>query len=78
MARMGEPGNVQRVLVECLEGKRQLGRARRRWKDKIEVNFIEIRWDGMGCIYLTQDMDMGLIPFDTVIYLAFNKARVIF
>jgi len=54
-------------LVECLEGKRQIGRERRRWKDKIEVDFIEIRWDSMGCIYLAQDLDMGLIHFETVI-----------
>jgi hypothetical protein len=34
-------------LVEYLEGKRQLERARRRWKDKIEVDFIEIGWNGI-------------------------------
>ena len=77
MAGIGETGNVQRVLVECLEGKRQLGRARRRWKDKIKVDFIEIRQDGMGSIYVAQDLDMGLIPFDTVIHFVFNKVRVI-
>jgi hypothetical protein len=65
-------------LVEYLEGKRQLGRARRRCKDKIEVGFIEIGWDGMGCIYLAQDLDTRLIPFDTVIYFGVNKMRVIF
>jgi len=65
-------------LVECLEGKRQIGRERRRWKDKIEVDFIEIRWDGMGCIYLAQDLEMGLIHFETVIYFGFNEVRVIF
>ena len=65
-------------MVEYLEGKRQLGRARRRWKDKIEVGYIEIGWDGMGCIYLSQDLDMRLITFDTVIYFGVNKMRVIF
>jgi hypothetical protein len=65
-------------LVEYLEGKRQLERAMRRWKDKIEVDFIEIGWDGMDCIYLAQDLDMRLIPFDTIVYLGVNKMRVIF
>lgn len=46
MARMVERGNEQRVVVEYLEGKKQLGRARRRWKDKIEADFIAIVWDG--------------------------------
>jgi len=42
------------------------------------VDFMEIRWDGMGCIYLAQDLDMALIPFDTIIYFVFNKMRAIF
>ena len=33
MARMGEAKDVQRVLVGKHEGKRSLGRPRRRWKD---------------------------------------------
>jgi len=34
---MGEGRGVHRVLVGRLEGKRPLGRPRRRWEDKIEV-----------------------------------------
>ena len=32
----------------------------------------------MGCIYLAQDLEMGLIHFETVIYFGFNEVRVIF
>ena len=42
------------------------------------MDFIEIEWDGMGWKYLAQDLDMALIPFETVIYFGFNKMRVIF
>jgi hypothetical protein len=45
VARMGEGRNVYRVLVEKPEGKRRLGRPRRRWKDGIKMNLREI---GLG------------------------------
>jgi hypothetical protein len=34
--------------VEKPEGKRPLGRPRRRWLDNIKIDVREIRWDGMG------------------------------
>jgi hypothetical protein len=37
VACMGEEGNVYRVLVGKPEGKRPLGRSRRRWKDGIKM-----------------------------------------
>jgi hypothetical protein len=39
MARMGEKRNVYRLLVGKPEGKRPLGRPRRRWIDKIKMEF---------------------------------------
>jgi hypothetical protein len=38
VARMGEGRNVYRVLVGRSEGKRPLGRPRRRWEDSIKMN----------------------------------------
>jgi hypothetical protein len=38
MARMGEGRGVYRVLVGRPEGKRSLGRPRRRWKDNIKLD----------------------------------------
>jgi hypothetical protein len=36
-------------IVENPEGKRQLGRSRRRWVDNMKMDLREIGWDGMGC-----------------------------
>jgi hypothetical protein len=41
------------------EGKRPLGRPRRRWVDNIKIDLREIRWDGMDWIDLAQDRDRG-------------------
>jgi hypothetical protein len=40
-ARMGEERNVYRVLIGKLEGKRPLGRPRRRWEDEIAMDLRE-------------------------------------
>ena len=42
MARMGEGRGVHRVLVGKPEGKRPLGRPRRRWEDNIKMNLQEV------------------------------------
>jgi hypothetical protein len=52
---MGEKRNVYRVLVEKPEGKRLLGRQRRRWMDNIKVDLLEIGLDGVNWIGLAQD-----------------------
>jgi hypothetical protein len=38
VARMGEMRGVYRILVEKPEGKRPLGRPRRRWEDNIKMD----------------------------------------
>jgi hypothetical protein len=38
VARMGQDRGVYRVLVEKPEGKRPLGRPRRRWEDNSKLN----------------------------------------
>ena len=55
VARMGEERGVYRVLVGKLEGKRQLGRPRRRWVDNIRVGLQEVGSGYMDWIGLTQD-----------------------
>jgi hypothetical protein len=48
---MGEERNVYRVLIGKLEGKRPLGRPRRRWEDGIAMDLREIgecRLDPVG------------------------------
>jgi hypothetical protein len=44
---MGEKRNSYRILVRKPEGKRPLGRPRRRWMDNIKMDIREIEWDGM-------------------------------
>jgi ribosome biogenesis protein Tsr3 len=57
LARVGEKGNAYRILVGKPEGKRPLGRPRRRWVDNIKINLREIAWDVMEWINLAQDRD---------------------
>jgi hypothetical protein len=52
---MGEGRGVYRVLVGKLEGKRPLGRPRRRWKDNIETDLREMGIDAANWIRLVQD-----------------------
>jgi hypothetical protein len=42
VARMGEKINAYRLLVGKPEGKRSLGRPRRRWEDNIKIDLLEI------------------------------------
>jgi hypothetical protein len=50
-------GGVYRVLVRKPEGKRPLGRPRRRWKDNINMDLQEVGCGDMDLIELTQDRD---------------------
>jgi hypothetical protein len=47
VARMGEGRNVYRVLVGKPEGKRPLGRPRRRWEDGVKMDVREIGCRGV-------------------------------
>jgi hypothetical protein len=44
-------------LVGKPEGKRPLGRPRRRWVDNIQMDLKEIGWDGVDSIDMAQDRD---------------------
>ena len=52
MARMGEGRGVHRVLVGKPEGKRPLGRPRRRWEDNIKMDLQEVGVLGTGWSWL--------------------------
>jgi len=57
VARMGEERGVYRVFVEKPEGKRPLGRPRRRWVDNISMDLQEMGCGYMDWIGLAQDRD---------------------
>jgi len=54
---MGEERGVYRVLVGKLEGKRPLGRSRRRWVDKIRMDLQEVGCGYVDWIGLPKDRD---------------------
>jgi hypothetical protein len=55
VARMGEKENAYRLLVGKPEGKRPLGRPRRRWVDNIRMDLGEVEWSDVDWIGLAQD-----------------------
>jgi hypothetical protein len=69
IARIGETRNAYRILVGKLEGKRPLGRPRRRWLDNIKMDLGEIGWHGMDWIELAQDRDQWKALVNTVMNL---------
>ena len=57
VARMEEWRGVCRILVGKHEGKKPLGRSRRRWEDNIKMDLQEVGYGGMDWIELVQDRD---------------------
>jgi hypothetical protein len=69
----GGKRNAYRILVGKPEGKRPLGRPRRRWVDIIEIDLSEIGWDGREWIELAQDRDQWRALVNTVMNLRVLK-----
>ena len=57
VAHMGEESGVYRFLVEKQEGRRPLGRTRRRWVDNIRTDLQKVGCRYMDWIGLVQDRD---------------------
>ena len=57
MARRGQKRGVYRIVVGKPEGKRPLGRPRRRWEDDIKMGLQEVGCRGVDWIELAQDRD---------------------
>ena len=58
VARLGEKREVYRVLVGKPEGKRPMGKPRRKWADNIRMDLQEVGCGYMDWIGLAQDRDM--------------------
>ena len=66
VARMEEGRVVRKVLVEKPEGKRPLGRPRRRWEDNIKMDLEEVGRDCGDWMELAQDMESWRALVSTV------------
>jgi hypothetical protein len=69
VARIVEKRNAYRILVGKPEGKRPLGRPRRRWVENIKMDLREIGWDGVDWNDLAQDRDQWKALVNTVMNL---------
>ena len=75
VAGVGERSGVYRVLVGTPEGKKPLGRPRRRWEDNIKMDLQEV---GGGCedwMELAQDRDRWRALVSRVMKLRVPKMR---
>jgi hypothetical protein len=54
---MVEERGAYRILVGGPEGRRPLGRPRRRWEDNIKMDIREVGWEDMNWIELAEDRD---------------------
>jgi hypothetical protein len=65
----GEKRNSYRLLVGKSEGKRPLGRPRRRWVDNIRMDFGEVGWVDVDWIGQAQDRNTWRAPVNSVLNL---------
>ena len=76
VARMGEGRGVHRVLVGKPEGKRPLGRPRRRWEDNIKMDLQEVGRGFVGTGWsMAEDRDRWRALVSTVMNLGVPKMR---
>jgi hypothetical protein len=69
VGRMKEKSNACRIWVGKPDGKRPLGRPKRRWVDNIRMDLGEIGWDGVDWIYVAQDRDQWMALVNMVMNL---------
>jgi hypothetical protein len=71
VARTRERMNAYRFLVRKPEGKRTVGRPRRRWVNNIRMDLVEVGWGDVGWISLAQDRDRWSALVNSVLNLRF-------
>jgi len=55
VTRVGEIRNAYKIFVGKPEGKRPLGKPRRRWKNNNRMNLRERRWESVDWVHLLHD-----------------------
>jgi hypothetical protein len=73
VARMGEERGVCGILVGKPEGKRPLGRCRRRWEDNMRMDLLEVGCGGVDWIGLAQGRDRWRAIVNVVMNLGVHK-----
>jgi hypothetical protein len=63
----GEVRNAYKILTGKPEGKRRLGRPRRRWEDNIKMDLREIVFGSVDWIHLAQNRDRRWALVNTVV-----------
>jgi hypothetical protein len=66
VARMGEVRGAYSIFIGRPEGRRPLGRPRRRWEDNIKMDLGEIGFGDVDWIHLAQDTDRWQALVNTV------------
>jgi hypothetical protein len=66
---MGKMRNAYKILFGKHEGKRPLGRPKRRWEDSIVMRLTEISWEVVEWIYLSQNRVKWRALINTVLNL---------
>jgi hypothetical protein len=69
VARMGVKRNAYRLLVVKPEGKRPLGRPRRRWVDNIRMDLGEVGWGDLDWIGLAKNRNRWRAVVNSVLNL---------
>jgi hypothetical protein len=69
VAHMEEVGGAYNILVGRPEGRRPLGRPRRRWEDNIKMDLWEIGFEDVDWVHLAQDRDTWRTLVNTVMNL---------
>jgi hypothetical protein len=64
---MREKRNAYSFLAGEPEGKRSLGRPRRRWVDSIRMDLVEVGWGDVDWICLAQDRGRWRVLVDSVL-----------
>jgi hypothetical protein len=66
---MRKKRNAYRLLVGKPEGKRPLGRPKRRWVDNIRMNLVEVGWRNVEWIGLAEDRNRWRAVVNSVLNL---------
>jgi hypothetical protein len=68
-ARTGQMRTVYKMLIGKTEGKRPLGRHRRRWEVNIVLDHRETRWESVEWIHVAQDREQRWVFVNTLMKL---------